>query len=66
MKKYTIIQTVPSTQIWTYEVDANSEEEAMEIVKSSEVECSDYEVEEDGYFGIGEFIVQDVEDSEEE
>ena len=26
MKKYTIIQTVPSTQIWTYEVDANSEE----------------------------------------
>ena len=66
MKKYTIIQTVPSTQIWTYEVDANSEEEAMEIVKSGEVECSDYEVEEDNYFGIGEFIVQDVEDSEEE
>lgn len=65
MKKYTIIQTVPSTQIWTYEVDANSEEEAMEIVKSGEVECSDYEVEEDNYFGIGEFIVQDVEDIKE-
>ena len=65
MKKYTIIQTVPSTQIWTYEVNANSEEEAMEIVKSGEVECSDYEVEEDNYFGIGEFIVQDVEDIKE-
>ena len=65
MKKYTIIQTVPSTQIWTYEVDANSEEEAMEIVKSGEVECSDYEEEEDNYFGIGEFIVQDVEDIKE-
>ena len=61
MKKYTIIQTAPATQIWTFEVVANSEEEAIKMVEDGDVECCDYEVDGGDYFG-GDITVQDVED----
>ena len=42
LKKYKIIQSTPATQIWQYEVEAASEEEAIEKVCNGEVEHSNY------------------------
>ena len=64
-RSYTIIQTVPSTQIWTYEVNANSEEEAIEMVKNGDVECSNYEVDDSNFMDAVDFIVEDIEDIKE-
>jgi hypothetical protein len=62
MKVYTLTQIVPSSQIWVYEVIANSEEEAIQMVKDGEAECIDYEVE---GFGKDEISVVDSEDYKE-
>lgn len=61
MKKYTIIETRPALQIWTFEVEANSEEEALRMVENGDVDPEDYEVD-DGYSCDSEYIVQDVEE----
>ena len=64
MKKYTIIQTAPAVQTWTFEIVANSEEEAIKMVEDGDAECCNYEVDGGDYFG-GDIIVQDVEDIQE-
>lgn len=64
MKKYTIIQTAPAVQTWTFEIVANSEEEAIKMVEDGDAECCDYEVDGGDYFG-GDITVQDVEDIQE-
>ena len=45
MKKYTIVQAVPVMQNWTYEIVANSEEEAIQMMESGDAECCDIDVE---------------------
>ena len=66
MKKYTIIQTAPAVQTWTYEVVANSEEEAIQMVEDGDAKCCDYEVDPSSLdFSDGDIIVQDVEDIQE-
>lgn len=65
MKKYTIIQTAPATQIWTFEVVANNEEEAIKMVENGDVKHYDYEtVDGDDFLG-GDIIVDSVEDIKE-
>lgn len=61
MKKYTIIETRPALQVCTFEVEANSEEEALQMVENGEVDPEDCEVD-STYFGSSEYIVQDVEE----
>ena len=62
--KYSITQIQPATQIWYYEVEAESEEIAMHLVMSGEVDAIDYRVEGDMQ-DDAEFEVTDVEDIEE-
>jgi hypothetical protein len=57
---YSIQQVAPATQYWYYEVEATSEEEALKLVKSGEIDCINYEV--DGEYGEDEFEVVDVTD----
>ena len=61
MKKYTIIETHPALQVWTFEVEANSEEEAIQMIENGDVDPEDYEVD-DNYSDTIEYIVQDVEE----
>lgn len=65
MKKYTILQHAPAVQIWTYEVVANSEEEAIEMVANGDVDCIDYEVDGDD-FRDHEITVIDTKDAEDD
>ena len=43
MKKFIVKEFKPVYAVWTYEVKANSEEEALEMVQNGEVENVDYE-----------------------
>lgn len=59
-KLYSIQHTAPATNIWYYEVEAESEEEALAIVMNGDAEVVDYEIYSDG--GEDEYAVMDVED----
>lgn len=64
-KKYHIMQTQPAIQTWYFEVEAESEEEAIRLVEDGDVEVMDYEVHTDHYSGNFETEVVDVEDIKE-
>jgi len=66
-KKYSITAHSPATQIWYYEVEAESEEIAMHLVMSGEIDAIDYRVEScDDTLDDAEYEVTDVEDAEED
>jgi len=44
---YKILETKQATQQWTYEVEANNEEDAIAMVLDGDAECLDYTVETD-------------------
>lgn len=44
MKKYIVTETRPAIQVWTYEVEAKSETEALEIILEGEISAFNYEV----------------------
>lgn len=48
-KRYTIYQTLPATQTWTYCVEAASEEEALDKVMSGVIDSDNYEVDGESY-----------------
>ena len=43
-KKYTITKTQPALQCWYFEVEAESEEIALHMVMSGDVDYVDYEI----------------------
>jgi len=49
MKKFSILESRPSTQFWRYEVEAESEEQALEMVREGLVDPEDYFVEDDPF-----------------
>ena len=60
MKKYIIKETCPSVTVWTYEVMAETEQEAYDKVMGNECESVNYEIinDEDG-------ITMDIEEAKE-
>lgn len=52
MKKFIVTETKPVTAIWTYEVEANSEKEALEKVLNGELLPTDQELDEHADFDI--------------
>lgn len=42
-KTFKIVEYKPITAVWYYEVEAETEEEALELVENGEVESCDYE-----------------------
>ena len=50
-KIYYIQETQPAIQTWYYEVEAESEEQALRLVDDGMVECVDYDVDSDHYSG---------------
>jgi hypothetical protein len=60
MPKFTITETVPCVQIWTYEVEATNQSEALLMVINGEVEATDTIVDEHDY----DETQYDIEDSE--
>jgi hypothetical protein len=45
MKKFTIIEQVPAIVEYTYEVEAENEDDAMEIIMNGMTDSIDYKVE---------------------
>ena len=62
-KKFTITQTLPSVQIWVFEVVADSEEAALEMIENGDTDPVDYFVDDDGFHGV-EIVVTDIEEVE--
>ena len=59
-KTYKVITSCAATQNWEYEVEASSEEEAIEIATSGKVDPSDYWVTDDGWEDWNEVEVEEV------
>ena len=59
-KTYKVITSCAATQHWEYEVEASSEEEAIEIATSGNVDPSDYWVTDDGWGDWNEVEVEEV------
>jgi len=59
-KTYKVITSCAATQNWEYEVEASSEEEAIEIATSGKVDPSDYWVTDDGWGDWNEVEVEEV------
>jgi hypothetical protein len=59
-KTYKVITSCAATQNWEYEVEASSEEEAIEIATSGKVDPSDYWVSDDGWGDWNEVEVEEV------
>ena len=59
-KTYKVITSCAATQHWEYEVEASSEEEAIEIATSGVVDPSDYWVTDDGWGDWNEVEVEEV------
>lgn len=49
MKKFTIIESKPCIQVWSYEVEAESAEQAVEKIREGLVDHDDYWVDEDPF-----------------
>lgn len=64
MKKFTIIESKPSIQVWSYEVEAESQEEAIEKIMDGLVDHDDYWVDEDPFERF-EYEVESEEEVEE-
>ena len=62
-KKFTIEQSLPATQIWTFEVEAETEYEAIVMIENGDVEVSKYRVIDNGFgFEDYEYDVLNVEE----
>jgi len=48
MRKFIITETRPVEAIWTYEVEAENEQEAMEMIYTGQATFVNYEVEDNG------------------
>lgn len=57
MKKFTITETRPVRAIWTYEVEAETEAEAISIIENGKAEPKAYEIEDYEDDDISEFQV---------
>lgn len=57
MKKFTITETRPVRAIWTYEVEAETEAEAISIIFNGEAKPTAYEIEDYEDDDISEFQV---------
>lgn len=65
MPKFIIEEKVPCVHVWTYEVEAATEEEAMELIQNSEVEVLDSN-HEDYNYDETEWNVEEVDDDEDD
>ena len=65
MKRFTIVGVRTIDEYVTYTVEAETEEEAIEMVKNGDVECSNYEVDDSNFMDAVDFIVEDIEDIKE-
>lgn len=45
MKKYTVTQSSTAVQTWTFNVEAESEEQALKLAQSGDIDPDDYIVE---------------------
>jgi hypothetical protein len=57
MKKFTITETRPVRATWTYEVEAETEAEAISIIENGEAEPTSCEIEDHEDDDISEFQV---------
>lgn len=57
MKKFTITETRPVRAIWTYEVEAETEAEAISIIENGKAKPTAYEIEDYEDDDISEFQV---------
>ena len=68
MKKFSILESKHAIQCWRYEVEAESQEEAIEKIRNGEVNSDDYWVDDDPFESF-EYEVEseeEVEDAKDE
>ncbi len=63
MKKFRITEYKPIMAYWYYEVEAETEEQALEKIYNGEVDSTDYETGED-YSDDSEFHVEEIKKQE--
>ena len=61
MKKFSILESKSCIQVWQYEVEAESEEQALEMIREGLVDNEDYWVD-DNPFESFEYEVESVEE----
>ncbi len=49
MEKFSILESKPSIQVWRYEVEAENEEQALEMIREGLVDSDDYWVDDDPF-----------------
>ena len=59
MKKFIITQTTPVTQIKTYYIEAESEEEAITQIEEGLVDYDDVDYEDNGFWADSEYEVEE-------
>ncbi len=59
MKKFIVTKTQPTVNVWTYYVEAESEEEAISKVENNEVEYDDFTTEDHWYTDDYNFDVEE-------
>ena len=59
-KKFLIIAHQPVTQIWEYEVEAETEEEALAMVENGEIDPYEYVIDIDA-FSSPEYTIEELE-----
>ena len=60
--KFKVIETRPAVQVYTYEVEAASEDAAIQLIENGEVDPSDYSIEEESPFQCSEYKVEEIEE----
>lgn len=65
MKKFSILESKHAIQCWRYEVEAESQEEAIEKIRNGEVDSDDYWVDDDPFESF-EYEVESEEEVEPE
>ena len=64
MKKFKIIETKPAVEFWSYVVEAESQEQAIEMIREGLVDHEDYWISEDPFERF-EYEVESEEEVEE-
>lgn len=61
MKKFIVTETKPATYTWWYEVEAETEEQAIQMVEDGYAEAYDMSADVDGWAN-SDFEIEEIED----
>lgn len=63
MKKFIVTTSAPCTQYWEYEIEAETEEQAIEIALAGELDPQNYYTEDDGWNDVEVFESYEIDEN---